>query len=190
MLYIIYYKIPGVFYNLFNNMAEVIKSMRPLCVYSLCPDWKLCSSVITLMYISYLSAILLGCVSARLPGTQCKFINLYASVVFCTYVLYYSYKLGEKSRGTTSNGCVSPRWFSIPALYAIDTLCYIRSVSPCMHGTECICFIHCTGTICCMCVGYNCYELFQKNRCALPNRCVSPCGCSTSDGYYLSYHTN
>ena len=185
VFHIMFCKIQSMLCNCINYILIALISMYTLCWLIKCPDWNISIMVNVEISISYLGAMLSGCVSPHSPDTQSKYTTSVTAVICCTCASYCWYKCwcAIYSMG------VSPCWYGRPYICSIETLCSHRSVSPCIHGVKCIYIFHYTGILCCRCVIYNKYSSNMLCWCASSSGCVSPRGCSTSCGYYLSRRT-
>ena len=202
------YKMQFVFNNCIKNIVNTLAYLRPeVCIILcpdwkvsiilcpdwkvsiiLCPDWKVSINVNSFVFIPCMNAMLYGCVSPRLSGTQCKYKYVMV-LIFCACVVYYWYKVVSKYRCAMPNLCDSPCWYSRPKVCAIDTLCFYRCASPCWHGFKCIYYLFYTSTLYYICIEYNWYKLCLKSMNDSTNGCDSPHSCGTSYRYGLSRHT-
>ena len=146
MLHIMYCKMQSIFYKYkcINDILIALKYKCTLYWLIICPDWNISIMVNVEISISYLGAMLSGCVSPHSPDTLSKYTALVNTVIYCTYASYCWYKC----RCAIYNTSVSPCWYSKPYICPIDTLCSHRSVSPCIHGVKCIYNFHNNGILC------------------------------------------
>ena len=81
-------KIQSMLCNCINYILIALKSMYTLCWLIKCPDWNISIMVNVEISISYLGAMLSGCVSPHSPDTQSKYTTSVTTVICCTYASY------------------------------------------------------------------------------------------------------